>query len=566
LTPDEPTTRLGTPEVISMTIDPARRALLSRAAALAGGGCFGIAAGQPNAPSAVTPTATTAPPAAATSAVASGSPAGSGWTLEYLSAGQLTEGLRRRRFSSLELTDHLIARIERRDAAINAVVVRDFERAREAARAADAALARGDQRPLLGVPMTVKESFNAAGLPTTWGILQARDFRANDDALILARARRAGAVLLGKTNVPIVLADWQSYNAIYGVTRNPWDLERTPGGSSGGSSAALAAGFAPLELGSDIGGSLRVPAHFTGVMALKPTLGLVPSRGHAPPGAAPLPRNDDLVVVGPMARTAADLALLFDVIAGPDELTTGVGYRLALRPPRHEQLARYRVLMIDSHPLVPTAAPVRAALERLAGHLARSGVKVERSHPLLPDLAEAARIYMRLLLSFSAAFWPPALYEELKNSGAAFSADNNSLSAERARGIGLSHRDWVAADIARTRLQQQWRALFAEVDIVLCPPMPVTAFAHDHSTQQHERRLEVDGKPYPYLDVGLVWAGPATSAGLPAAVVPIDRGESSLPIGVQIIGPYLEDRTVLAFAAGIEREFGGFVPPPGYAG
>ena len=543
-----------------MTIDPARRALLVRAATLAGGGWAEVAAGQPSAPG------TTTPAAEAPTGVASGSPRGSAGALEYLSAGQLTEGLRRRRFSSLELTDHLIARIERRDGAINAVVVRDFERAREAARAADAALARGDQRPLLGVPMTVKESFNVAGLPTTWGIPQARDFRANDDALIVARARRAGAVLLGKTNVPIVLADWQSYNAIYGVTRNPWDLERTPGGSSGGSAAALAAGFAPLELGSDIGGSLRVPAHFTGVMALKPTLGLVPGRGHAPPGAPPLPRDDDLVVVGPMARSAGDLALLFDVIAGPDELTTGVGYRLALRPPRHEQLERHRVLMIDSHPLVPTAAPVRAALERLAGRLARGGVKVERSHPLLPDLAEAARVYMRLLLSFSAAFWPPALYEELKSAGAAFAADDRSLSAERARAIGLSHRDWLVADIARTRLQQQWRALFAEVDVVLCPPMPVTAFVHDHSAPQHQRRLEIDGKPYPYNEVGLVWAGPATGAGLPAAVVPIDRGDSPLPIGVQIIGPYLEDRTVLAFAAGIEREFGGFVPPPGYAG
>jgi len=363
--------------------------------------------------------------------------------------------------------------------------------------------------------------------------------------------------------VPIVLDDWQSYNAIYGVTRNPWDLERTPGGSSGGAAAALAAGFAPLELGSDIGGSLRVPAHFTGVMALKPSHGLVPTRGHTPPGAPPLPRNDDLAVVGPMARTAGDLALLFDVIAGPDELTIGVGYQLALRPPRHEQLARHRVLMIDSHPLVPTAAPVRAALERLAGRLARSGVKVERSHPLLPDLAEAARLYMRLLVSFSAAFWRPAIYEDLKNAGAVFPSDNRSLAAERARAIGLSHRDWVMADIARTRLQQQWRALFAEVDVVLCPPMPVTAFAHDHSAPTHERLLEVDGKPYPYPDVGLVWAGPATSAGLPAAVVPIDRGDSPLPIGVQIIGPHLEDRTVLAFAAGIEREFGGFVPPPG---
>jgi amidase len=521
-----------------MTIDLARRALLARSAALAAGSWAGMAAAQ-----------TVLPGAEA---------------LEYLSAGQLSEGLRRKRFSSLELTDHLIARIEHRDAAINAVVVRDFERAREAARAADAALARGEQRPLLGVPMTVKESFNAAGLPTTWGIPQASNFRANDDALIVARARKAGAVLLGKTNVPIVLDDWQSYNAIYGVTRNPWDLERTPGGSSGGAAAALAAGFAPLELGSDIGGSLRVPAHFTGVMALKPTLGLVPTRGHAPPGATPLPRNDDLVVVGPMARAADDLALLFDVIAGPDELTTGVGYRLALRPPRHEQLARHRVLMIDSHPLVPTAAPVRAALERLAGRLARSGVTVERSHPLLPDLAEAARTYMRLLLSFSAAFWRPAIYEDLKNAGAIFPADNRSLTAERARGIGLSHRDWLMADIARSRFQQQWRALFAEVDVVLCPPMPVTAFAHDHSAPPHERRLVIEGTPYPYPDVGLVWAGPATSAGLPAAVVPIDRGDSPLPIGVQIIGPQYGDYSTIAFAKLLEKEYRSFVPPPAY--
>jgi len=263
-----------------------------------------------------------------------------------------------------------------------------------------------------------------------------------------------------------------------------------------------------------------------------------------------------------MARSAVDLALLFDVIAGPDEPTSGVGYRLALRPPRHERLASYRVLMIDRHPLVPTSAAVRAALERLAGRLARSGVKVERSHALLPDLAEVARNYMRLLLSFSAAFWPPVLYEDLRRSCAVFPADNNSLAAERARGIGLSHRDWLAADIARTRLQQQWRALFAEIDVVLCSPIPVTAFAHDHSAPQDQRRLEVDGKPYPYLDVGLVWAGPATSAGLPAVVVPIDRGDSALPIGVQVIGPHLEDRTVLAFAAGTERECGGFTPPP----
>jgi amidase len=484
---------------------------------------------------------------------------------ETLSAAQVVDALRARRFSSLELTDRVIARIERLDASLNAVVVRDFERAREAAKAADAALARGESRPLLGVPITVKESFNVAGLPTTWGIPQAKGYTAREDALIVARARSAGAVVLGKTNVPIVLGDWQSYNAIYGVTRNPWSLERTPGGSSGGSSAALAAGFGPLSLGSDIGGSLRVPAGFTGVVALKPSLGVVPSRGHTPPGAPPLPRENDLAVVGPMARTVDDLSRLFDVIAGPDELSAGVGYRLALRAPRQQALKAFRVLVIDQHPLVPTAGPVRMALERLAGRLEGAGVKVERSHRLLPDLADVARTYARLLMSFTASAWPIAQYERMRGLAATLPPESRSLGAELLRGIVLSHRDWVAADNARAGQQQQWRALFAEVDVVLCPAMPVTAFAHDASDPQEARRLAIDGQSYPYIDTGLVWAGPATSAGLPAAVVPIDRGESALPIGVQIIGPYLEDRTVLAFAALLEREFGGFVAPPGYA-
>ena len=237
------------------------------------------------------------------------------------------------------------------------------------------------------------------------------------------------------------------------------------------------------------------------------------------------------------------MARLFDVIAGPDELSVGVGYRLALRPPRQKELKSFRILLVDQHPLVPTSNPVRLALERLAGKLERAGVKVERSHRLLPDLADIARVYMRLLLSFSAGTWPSALYERLRGIAATLAPDDRSLTAERMRGIALSHRDWVIADGARSRQQQQWRALFAEVDVVLCPTMPVTAFAHDPSEPQEARRLEIDGKPFPYIDVGLVWAAPATSAGLPAAVLPIDRNDSTLPIGVQIIGPYLEAST-----------------------
>ncbi|MBL8361348.1 MAG: amidase [Rubrivivax sp.] len=484
---------------------------------------------------------------------------------EYLSAAQLADALRAKRLSSLELTDRLIARIERLDARLNAVIARDFDRARDAAKAADAALARGDARPLLGVPMTVKESFNMAGLPTTWGIPEARGYVAREDALIVSRVRAAGAVILGKTNVPLVLGDWQSYNAIHGVTRNPWDLERSPGGSSGGSSAALAAGFGPLSLGSDIGGSLRVPAHFCGVTALKPTHGLVPTRGQVPPGAPALPREPDLAVVGPMARTVDDLTRLFDVIAGPDEQGTGVGYRLALRPPRHQALKDHRVLLLDSHPMAPTASAIRQALERLGGRLERAGVRVQRSHARMPDLAEVSRVYARLLMSFTAAFWPQPLYDQMRNAGASIPAEDRSLGAELARGIGLSHRDWMGADGARASHQQQFRALFEQVDVILCPAMAVTAYPHDHSEPQHQRRLDVDGRKAPYSSTGLVWASAATSTGLPAAVVPIDRGDSPLPIGVQIIGPHLEDRTVLGFAAHLEREFGGFVPPPGYA-
>ena len=484
---------------------------------------------------------------------------------EYLSAAQVVDALRARRFSSLELTDRVIARIERHDPSLNAVIARDFDRAREAAKAADAALARGENRPLLGVPMTVKESFNVAGLPTTWGIAQAKDFRASDDALIVTRVRGAGAVVLGKTNVPLALADWQSYNAIYGVTRNPWNLERTPGGSSGGSAAALAAGFGALSLGSDIGGSLRVPAHFTGTLSLKPSHGLVPSRGHTPPGFAPLPREVDLAVVGPMARSASDLALELDILAGPDELRDAVGYRLALPPPRHEALKDFRVLVVDTHPLLPTSASVRAALERLSERLGKAGVTVARESPLLPDFADAARLYMRLLLPVFAAPWPLEQYNQVKAAAAALPPDDNSLSAERLRGAVLSHRDWVAADGARAGLRERWRKLFLEWDVVICPTMPTPPYPHDHSMPDYARKIDIDGKEYPYQDQ-LVWAGVATTPGLPATAAPIDRSDTGLPIGVQIVGPYLEDRTTIAFAELMEREFGGFVPPPGYAG
>jgi len=483
----------------------------------------------------------------------------SGWA--YGTAGELVGALATQKISALKLTDFVITRIETLDPKLNAVVVRDFERARAAAETADAALARGERRPLLGIPMVVKESFDVAGLPTTWGVPALKNWLPPQDALAIARLKAAGAIILGKTNVPLVLGDWQSYNDIYGTTNNPWDLGRTPGGSSGGSAAALAAGFGPLSFGSDIGGSLRVPAHYCGIYAHKPTLGLVPPRGHGLPGLAA--READLAVVGPMARTSADLDLALAVTAGPEETRDAVGYRLALPPPRHAQLKDFRVLVIDDHPWMPTGAAVRDALEHLSQRLGAVGVKIGRNSALLPDLKAAGTLYMRLLMAALSERWPAEQYQQAQAAAAALAPDDNSLAAEGSRGAVLSHRDWAAASGARIELQQQWRALFGEWDVVVCPPMPTPAYRHDHSMPVKSRHIDIDGRLYPYFDQ-FVLAGTATLPGLPATAAPIALSDG-LPIGVQIIGPYLEDRTTIAFAALMEREFGGFTPPPGYA-
>jgi amidase len=478
----------------------------------------------------------------------------------YRSATDLVDAIASGQVSAVEVTEAAIARIERHDATLNAVCVPDFDRARAAARQADVARMRGEARPLLGVPMTVKESFHVAGLPTTWGIPEFKDFMAETDALAVERVKAAGAVVLGKTNVPLGLADLQSHNAIYGTTRNPWDPDRTPGGSSGGSAAALAAGYGALSLGSDIGGSLRNPAHFCGIYAHKPTFGLLPTRGHTLPAVPVVPTELDLAVIGPMARSAADLALLLDILAEPDELTLGAAYRLALPVPRHADLADYRVLVFDDHPLLPTAADVRAAIEGLATKLADSGVRVTRESPLLPDQAQAARLYMRMLMSALGASFPPDIYEHARAKAARLDADDRSLTAERARGSVLSHRDWIVADAQRSVLRQQWRELFAEFDVVISPVTPTPAFPHDHS-EQAGRRISIDGTEYDYFDQ-VALAGVASLPGLPATVFPVATSEDGLPIGAQAIGPMYGDRTTIRFAELVEREFGGFTPPP----
>jgi amidase len=475
------------------------------------------------------------------------------------STRDLVAALAARELSAAELLEETVARIERLDGAINAVPVRDFERARAAASAADDALARGERRPLLGIPMTVKESFNVAGLPTTWGFPASANWRASEDAVAVARLKAAGAMIAGKTNVPYGLGDWQSYNDVYGTTNNPWDRTRSPGGSSGGSAASLAAGYVSLEVGSDIGGSLRAPAHFCGVFSHKSTFGAVPGRGSAPPGVE-VRSPPDMTVIGPLARTAGDLALAFDILAGPDD-DDAIGYRLALPPPRHGRAADYRVLVLDEHPDFPTAEAVRAAVQRVASELENAGATVARSTPLLPDLARNARTFASLLFASMAASWPAEVIARLQTAAAALDAADDSLAAARTRGAVLSHSAWIALDTDRIAERARWRELFRSFDVIVAPAMPTPAFPHDHSRDFNARRIDVDGTPYVYADQ-VVWAAIPMAPGLPATTVPIERSPEGLPVGVQVIGPHLEDRTTIAFAGILEDIFGGFVAPP----
>jgi amidase len=470
-------------------------------------------------------------------------------TLTPLStAAELLQALRRGQVGAVELADAAIARIEQHDGAINAVVVRDFDRARAAARDADTRRARGDDAPLLGLPLTVKESFNAAGLPTTWGLPGTRDIPVGTDAVALQRLRAAGAVLLGKTNVATELADWQSDNVVYGRTVHPLDATRTPGGSSGGGAAALAAGFVPLEMGSDLFGSLRVPAHWCGVCTHKPSFGIVPLRGHVPPGVPVLSVNapPDLAVAGPMARSADDLALMLDVLAGADDAAPA--WQLQLPPPRQQRLADFRVLLLCQHPALPVSAETQAAFEALAATLRQAGCQVQTTCPALPDLGDAAQLYLQLMMALRGADIPEPQYRELQR----LQAGGQPLPAPAA--LLSTHRDWIAADRRRMVLRHRMNGLFSTFDVIVCPVSATPAVEHDPRPME-QRSVAVDGQRIAWHEQAL-WCTLASVAGLPATVVPLPRPAGALPIGVQIVGPMLEDRTPLAFARLLQAQLG----------
>lgn len=482
--------------------------------------------------------------------------------LHHLSATELTRRLRRREISAQALLRHQIERIERLDGDINAVVVRDFERAMASAREADAALARGQWLgPLHGLPMTVKESFNVAGLPTTYGFAAFADNIAQSDALTVQRLKSAGAIVFGKTNVPVSLADWQSFNPVYGTTGNPWDTGRTPGGSSGGSAAALAAGFSPLELGSDIGASIRNPAHYCGVWGHKPTWGVVPLAGHE---LTPQIEAEafDIAVAGPLARSAADLRLALDLLAGPQpSLWTPQGRVPVAWRDAGVSLRHLRVAIVCDDDQAEVDASVQAALRRLADWLRDQGVTVlDDARPV--DSAEANEVYTHLLRAATGSHYDDAGYAQAQAVARTLQPGDQSYRARHYRGNTYSHRDWCAMDQRRQRLRQQWADYFERVDLLICPVATTPAFAHMQSGERWERMIPVNDHTQPSTDA-LFWAGYPGIVGVPATAVPLGLSPEGLPVGAQVIAPWFADPLALRFAEWLEQGFRGFQPPPG---
>jgi amidase len=479
-------------------------------------------------------------------------------------AHAMLRSLRAREVSAVELLDFHLRRIERYNPAINAIVEPNYEQARAAAQAADAARAGGEDGALLGLPMTLKESMNFTGLRTTVGVPDFSGFRADADGPIAARVRAAGGVVMGKTNVPPNLSDWQSDNTIYGRTNNPWDLTRSPGGSTGGGAAALAAGLTPLEYGSDIGGSIRVPAAFCGLFGHRPSDTALPRFGQFPFPSAPNPVTF-MGVQGPLARTAADLELAFDVVAGPDPLEE-LAWRLELPAARHEKLSDFRVAVLPRLPWLPLDAEIEAAQDRLVSGLGRLGVTVKEASPeALGDLRGAHRLYLKLLMATTSVRQPKELIKIRADASRALGTEFDVAMAE---GIEASAGDYIVSYGERAGVRAAWQAFFQEWDVLLSPAFFTPAFEHIPASwppgiPPGDTTILVNGAPARYL-LGLGYPAIATLPGLPGTAFPAGLTSSGLPIGLQAVGPYLEDRITMRFAALVEQEFGGFRQPPGY--
>lgn len=454
------------------------------------------------------------------------------------SATDLARVIRDGRMSSRELTRSYLDRIGRLDGVLNSVVTLNAERALTEAARADEDVAHGRPLgPLHGVPCTVKDAIETAGLRSTSGAPELADHVPHTDAPAVSRLRAAGAIVFGKTNVPIWAGDMQSYNDLFGVTRNPWAPERSPGGSSGGAAAAVASGFTGFELGTDIGGSIRIPAHLCGVFGLRPSFGIIPQEGYlAGPrrGRAELDNN----VFGPLARDAADLDLLLGVLAGPRPVEA-TGWRLTLPEAAGRTLADYRIGLWLDDAYCPVDTECRTLIRGLVDRLAEHGGRVRDEHPAV-SFEESFRAYWTLLMSA------------------------NGLNTPEGEQPGLSHHAWLDADDRRGRQRDAWHAWFADgMDVLLCPVLATAAYPHDHDGDYRTRYVPVNGRRRSHDDIAR-WTGLTGALGLPAATVPVGRTSAGLPVGIQVIAPYLRDRDAVRVAGLIAEVSGGYARPPGY--
>jgi amidase len=489
--------------------------------------------------------------------------------LDFASALAAARAIRKGEVSSVELTTRMLERIRRHNPRLNAIVTLTEDSALGRARAADEARSRGEWwGPFHGVPCTVKDTFETAGVRTTAGARTLANHVPTRDAAIVARLRAAGGVILGKTNVPEMAADIQSYNEIFGATNNPWDPSRTPGGSSGGESAALAAGLSYLGIGSDIGGSIRTPAHFSGVYGHKPTLGVVPLRGHIPPPpGGPRSEPSPLPVAGPLARSAGDLRVALEALGGPDG-DEAAAYRWSLPPARGSRLTEYRIGFVLDDPACAVSPEVGDVLAQAVEALRRAGVHVEEGWPR--DVAPAAQFETYLFL-LSAVYAFALRDDQIEAVRQLAASPDGSFRAKRARAWTALPKQLQAAQGHRLAARAAWQAYFRTHDAFLLPTAFVPAFPHDHSATPprpagsplDDRVLATPAGPRAYLDL-LFWISFATLTGLPATTAPVGLTRGGLPVGIQIIGPYLEDATPIDVAARLADLTGGFRPPPGY--
>jgi amidase len=481
--------------------------------------------------------------------------------LDFASAVDAALAIRSGKVSSVELTNRMLARIAQHNPRLNAIVTLTADTALARARAADDARARGDWwGPFHGVPISIKDTYEVDGVRTTAGLTSLRDHVSPRDAAVVTRLKRAGGVILGKTNVPPGAADWQSSNPIFGQTNNPWDLARTPGGSTGGGAAALAAGLTYLEPGSDLAGSIRIPSHFCGLYGHKPSLDVVPQRGHIPPppGVTAGPPSF-LPVGGPLARSASDLRAAMEVLGGPDDAEARA-YRWALPPARATRLRDYRIGYVLDDPLCPVTPEVREPLAAAVEALRKAGATLQEGWPGGVDVAQQYDTYFFFLI---ALYTPAARDEQLDELRRLAAARDGSLRARWAAALTADIRQYRMMDGRRRAARGIWQTYFRTHDAFLMPTAFVPAFPHDHSPNQLERVLTTPAGPRPYLDLTF-WISFASLAGLPATTAPVGLTRGGLPVGIQIVGPYLEDATPIDVAGRVAEVVGGFRPPPGF--